>query len=246
MLYPSRARQDPRASFGLQINRSRRRCPARTDIVRLRSIGEDRASRYRRPSAHALANRVRVQESTDPAWMTGNQPDPPRTGRGEMACRCMPAGRENDMRPAMLHITAIAACRPRRVAIDHFSTPYQSDGCSGNRTRPVPRRSGDDAPCSPERGCCAALRRRIPADRVLAGTDRVRCRTGRTVHRRPSHAHFRKERASFARARPDKGPAGQRGVRNGCRMREVTKLKHAARGTRGPRGGPGLPDKAEQ
>lgn len=178
MHHPSHARQDPRASFGLQINRSRRRCPARTDIVRLRSIGEDRASRYRRPSAHTLANRVRVQESTDPAWMTGNQPDPPRTGRGEMACRCMPAGRESDMRPAMLSITAIAACRPRRVAIVHFSTPCQSDGCSGNRTRPVPRRSGDDAPCSPERGCCAALRRRIPADRVLAGTDRVRCRTG--------------------------------------------------------------------
>lgn len=178
--------------------------------------------------------------------MTGNQPDPPRAGRGEMACRCMPAGCKNDVRPAMLRITAIAACRPRRVAIDHFSSPFQSDGCSGNRTRPAPRRSGDDTPCSPERSCRAALRRRIPADRVLAGTDRVRCRTGRTVHRRLSHAHCRKERASFARARPDKGLTGQRGGRNGCRWREVTKLKHAARGMRWPRRGPALPNKAEQ
>ncbi|KAF1038384.1 MAG: hypothetical protein GAK33_02439 [Burkholderia lata] len=178
--------------------------------------------------------------------MTGNQPDPPRTGRGEMACRCMPAGCENDVRPAMLRITAIAACRPRRVAIDHFSSPYQSDGCSSNRTKPVLRRSGDDAPCSPERGCRAALRRCIPADCVLTGTDRVRCRTGRTVHRHLSHAHFRKERASFARARPDKGLTGQRGGRNGCGRREVTKLKHAARGMHRPRGGPALPDKAEQ
>lgn len=162
-----------------------------------------------------------------------------------MACRCMPAGCENDVRPAMLRITAIAACRPRRVAIDHFSSPYQSDGCSGNRARPVPRRSGDDAPCSPERGCSAA-RRRIPADWVLAGTDRVRCRTGRTVHRRLSHALFRKERASFARARPDKGLTGQRGARNGGGIREVAKLKHAVRGTHRARGGPALPDKAEQ
>ncbi len=187
-----------------------------------------------------------MQESADPAWMTGNQPDPPRTGRGEMACRCMPAGSKNDVRPAMLRITAIAACRPRRVAIDHFSSPFQSDGCSGNRTRPAPRRSGDDTPCSPERSCRAALRRRIPADRVLAGTDRVRCRTGRTVHRRLSQAHCRKERASVARARPDKGLTGQRGGRNGCRWREVTKLKHAARGMRWPRRGPALPNKAEQ
>lgn len=178
--------------------------------------------------------------------MTGNQPDPPRTGRAEMACRCMPAGCENDVRPAMPRITAIAACRPRRMAIDHFSSPYQSDGCSGNRTRPVLRRSGDDTPCSPERGCRAARRRRIPADWVLAGTDRVRCRTGRTVHRRLSHAHSRKERASVARARPDKGLAGQRGGRNGCGRREVTKLKHTVRGMRRPRRGPALPDKAEQ
>jgi hypothetical protein len=178
--------------------------------------------------------------------MTGNQPDPSRAGREEMACRCMPAGCETDVRPAMLRITAIAACRPRRVAIVHFSSPFQSDGCSGNRTKPVPRRSGDDAPCSPERGCHAALRRRIPADCVPAGTDRVRCRTGRTVHRRLSHAHYRKERASFTRARPDKGLARQRGGRNGCGRREVTKLKHAARGTHRARGGPALPDKAEQ
>lgn len=178
--------------------------------------------------------------------MTGNQPDPPRTGRGEMACRCMPAGCKNGVRPAMLRLTAIAACRPRRVAIDHFSSPFQSDGCSGNRTRPVPRRSGDDTPCSPERSCRAALRRRIPADRVQAGTDRVRCRTGRTVHRRLSHAHYCKERASVARARPDKGLTRQRGGRNGCGRREVTKLKHTARGLRWPCRGAALPDKAEQ
>ncbi|VWC12798.1 hypothetical protein BLA15816_05464 [Burkholderia lata] len=163
-----------------------------------------------------------------------------------MACRCMPAGCENDVGPAMLRVTAIAACLPQCVAIVHFSSPYQSDGCSGNRTKPVLRRSDDDAPCSPERGCRAALRRRIPADCVLAGTDRVRCRTGRTLHRRLSQDHFRKERASFARARPDKGLTGQRGGRNGCGRREVTKLKHAAHGTQRPRGGPALPDKAEQ
>lgn len=127
-----------------------------------------------------------------------------------------------------------------------FFSPYQSDACSGNRTKPVPRRSGDDTPCSPERSCRAALRRRIPADCVLAGTDSVPCRTGRTVHRRLSHAHCRKERASVARARPDKGVIGQRGGRNGCRRREVTKLKHAARGMRSPRRGPAVPDKAEQ
>lgn len=178
--------------------------------------------------------------------MTGNQPDPPRTGRGEMACRCMPAGCKNDVRPTMLRITAIAACRPRRVAIDHFSSPYQSDGCSGNRTRPVPRRSGDDTPCSPERSCRAARRRRIPADCVLAGTGRVRCRTGRTVHHRLSHAHCRKERASVARACPDKRLTGQHGGRNECGRREVTKLKHAARGLRWLRRSPALPDKAEQ
>ncbi|VWC24300.1 hypothetical protein BLA13014_05892 [Burkholderia aenigmatica] len=92
----------------------------------------------------------------------------------------------------------------------------------------------------------AARRRRIPADWVLAGADRVRCRTGRTMHRRLSHALFRKERASFARARPDKGLTGQPGARNGGGIREVAKLKHAVRGTHRARGGPALPDKAEQ
>lgn len=111
---------------------------------------------------------------------------------------------------------------------------------------PVPRRSGDDGPCSPERGCCAAFRRRIPADCVLAGTDRVRCRTGRTSRCRLSHALIRKERASFARAHPDKGLAGPVGSRNRRGMPEVAKLKHAMRGTRQPRGGRALPDKAEQ
>lgn len=127
-----------------------------------------------------------------------------------------------------------------------FYPRFQSDACSGSRTMPVPRRSGDDAPCSPERGCRAALRRRIPADCVLAGTDRVRCRTGRTSHRRLSYTFIRKERASFARAHPHKGLGARDGSRNGCRMPEVTKLKHAARGTRRPRGDPTLRDKAEQ
>ena len=134
-----------------------------------------------------------------------------------------------------------AACGDRS-----FFFPYQSDGCSGNRTRPVPRRSGDDTPCSPERSCRAARRRRIPADCVPAGTGRVRCRTGRTVHHRLSHAHCRKERASVARACPDKRLTGQHGGRNECGRREVTKLKHAARGLRWLRRSPALPDKAEQ
>ncbi|MBP0715046.1 hypothetical protein ABXK61_17225 [Burkholderia sola] len=96
----------------------------RTNVVPLASIGEDRTSRYRRPCAHAHADRIRVQESADPARMTGKQPDPPRTGRGEMACRRMPVGRKRDVRAAMSRITAIAACGPRRVMIDHFSTPF--------------------------------------------------------------------------------------------------------------------------
>lgn len=95
---------------------------------------------------------------------------------------------------------------------------------------PVPRRSGDNVPCSPERGCCAALRRRIPADCVLAGTDRIRCRTGRTSRRRLSYVHIRKERASFARAHPHKGFGARDDGRNGRGMPEVANLKHAARG----------------
>ncbi len=111
---------------------------------------------------------------------------------------------------------------------------------------PVPRRSGDDVPCSPERDCCAALRRRIPADCVLAGTDRIRCRTGRTSRRRLSYVHIRKERASFARAHPHKGFGARDDGRNGCGIPEVANLKHAARGMRRPRGGLALRDKAEQ
>ncbi len=111
---------------------------------------------------------------------------------------------------------------------------------------PVPRRSGDNVPCSPERGGCAALRRRIPADCVLAGTDRIRCRTGRTSRRRLSYVHIRKERASFARAHPHKGFGARDDGRNGCAMPEVANLKHAARDMRRPRGGRALRDKAEQ
>ncbi|MDR6497571.1 hypothetical protein J2785_000713 [Burkholderia ambifaria] len=113
-----------------------------------------------------------------------------------------------------------------------FLPRFQSDACSGNRTMPVPRRSGDNVPCSPERGGCAALRRRIPADCVLAGTDRIRCRTGRTSRRRLSYVHIRKERASFARAHPHKGFGARDDGRNGCGMPEVANLKHAARGMR--------------
>lgn len=94
--------------------------------------------------------------------MTGNQPDPPRTGRAEMACRSMPAGSKARGRPAMRRITAIAACRPRRVAIVHFSTPFRSVAWFGNRTTPVLRRSGGDGPCRPERGRVAPLRRASP------------------------------------------------------------------------------------
>ncbi len=111
---------------------------------------------------------------------------------------------------------------------------------------PAPRRSGDDVPCSPERGGCAALRRRIPADCVLAGTGRVCCRTGRTSRRRLSYVHIRKERASFARAHPHKGFGARDEGRNGCGMPEVANLKHASRGTRRPCSDRALRDKAEQ
>lgn len=129
MRHPPHGRHDA-AHFIRTADRSVRRGEAGAKENRavsiVRSVREERASRNRRPCAHALANRVRMQESTDPARMTGNQPDPPRTGRGEMACRRMPAGGENDARAATRRLTAIAACRPRRVAIDHFSTPFQS------------------------------------------------------------------------------------------------------------------------
>lgn len=122
----------------------------------------------------------------------------------------------------------------------------QCDVCSGNRIMPVPRRSGDDAPCSPSRGRCTALRHCIPADCVLAGPGCLRRRTGRTSRRRLSHVTLRKERASFARARPDKGSTGPAGGLNGCGMPEVAKLKHAVRGARRTRDGLALRDKAEQ
>lgn len=135
-----------------------------------------------------------------------------------------------------------AACGDRSF----FYPVFSLCACSGNRTTPAPRRSGDDAPCSPERGCCAALRRRIPADCVLAGTDRVRCRTERTSRRRLSHALIRKERASFAQARPDKGLAASTDGRNGCKTPDVAKLIRAARDVLRARGGGALPDKTEQ
>ncbi|ABK10578.1 hypothetical protein Bcen2424_3841 [Burkholderia cenocepacia HI2424] len=124
MRRPQRAARRFASSFGLHIDPSRQRHATRTDVVRIDSIGENRAARHGRPCAHAHADRVRVQESADPARMTGNQPDPPRTGRGEMACRGMPVRCKRDARTAMSRITAIAACGPRRVMIDHFSTPF--------------------------------------------------------------------------------------------------------------------------
>jgi len=119
-----RARHDASVIVRMTDQSFAEKMAMRTDVVLLESIGEDRAARYRRPRAHAHADRIRVQESADPARMTGNQPDPPRTGRGEMACRGMPVGRKRDVRAAMSRITAIAACGPRRVMIDHFSTPF--------------------------------------------------------------------------------------------------------------------------
>lgn len=105
---------------------------------------------------------------------------------------------------------------------------------------PAPRRSAEDVPCPPERGYRAALRRRIPAECVLAGG------TGRTSRRRLSHDHLRKERASCARAFPDMGLARPAGSRNRGGLEEVANLKHAARGTRRTGRGPPLRDKAEQ
>ncbi len=97
------------------------------DGSRATSIREERAQRYRRPGTHALAERIGQQKSAGPARMTGYQPDPPRTGRAEVACRRMPAGGKMRGRPAMGRIIAFAACWPRRLAIvHHFSTPYSS------------------------------------------------------------------------------------------------------------------------
>lgn len=104
----------------------------------------------------------------------------------------------------------------------------------------MPRRSAEDVPCPPERGCRAALRRRIPAECVRAAG------TGRTSRRRLSHDTLRKERASRARACPGKGLARPTGDRNGGGWAEVANLKHAARGTRRTGRGPPLRDKAEQ
>lgn len=110
----------------------------------------------------------------------------------------------------------------------------------------MPRRSDDDAPCSPRRGRCTARGRRIPADCVLAGTGSFGCLTGRTSRRRLSHALLRKDRASAARARPDKGATRSARGRSGRDVPEVTKLKHRGRGTRRPCHGRALRNKAEQ
>ncbi len=95
------------------------------DGSRATSIREERAQPNRRAGAHTLADPVGQRKSAGPARMTGYQPDPPRTGRAEMACRRMSAGSKMRGRPAMGRIIAFAACRPRRLAIvHHFSTPY--------------------------------------------------------------------------------------------------------------------------
>ncbi len=143
-----------RRSFGLQTDRAWIAPRATVDEA---SICEDRAPGNRCPGTHALADRAGWRKGAGPARMTGNQPDPPRTGRAEMACGSMPAGCKAFGRPAMRRVIAIAACRPRRMAIVHFSTPFRSDPCFGNRTMPALRRSDDDGPCRAARGRVAAL-----------------------------------------------------------------------------------------
>lgn len=178
--------------------------------------------------------------------MTGYQPDPPRTGRGEVACRRMPAGSKMRGRPAMGRITAIAACRPRRVAIvRHFSTPcsirslYRQPDIAGaptiRRWRPMPFGAGP---------CCLPVRPVIPVDCVLAGPRMVRCRTDRTPRHRLSHLKLRKERASFVQGRPHKAFIGQARGRNGRDRQDVAKLKRVGRRRARPCGGNALPDKA--
>ncbi len=138
--------------------------------------------------------------------MTGAQPDPPRTRCGQMARRRMPAGRHTHGRPAMPRLTAIAACRPRRVAIVHFSTPFWSLACCGDRldTMPALRRSPDDGPCRPD-AAASPRPTRIPAD--LRGPARQRSLPDRT------------RGASSTFARPSLQGAGQRRARpcaQGC------------------------------
>ncbi len=137
--------------------------------------------------------------------MTGAQPDPPRTRCGQMARRRMPAGRTHG-RPAMPRLTAIAACRPRRVAIVHFSTPFWSLACCGDRLDSMPalRRSPDDGPCRPD-AAASPRPTRIPAN--LRGPARQRSLPNRT------------RGASSTFARPSLQGAGQRRARpcaQGC------------------------------
>ncbi|AJY24281.1 hypothetical protein CH72_5599 [Burkholderia ambifaria AMMD] len=168
------------------------------DGPRATSIREERAQPNRRAGAHTLADPVGQRKSTGPARMTGYQPDPPRTGRAEMACRRMPAGGKMRGRPAMGRIIAFAAGRPRRLAIvHHFFYPVfvpllvPATGL---------RRCPDDPtttalPVGPGQ-CLLPVPPVIPVGCVLAGSC-IRCRTGRTPRRRLSHLDQRKERASF-------------------------------------------------
>ncbi len=167
------------------------------DGPRATSIREERAQPNRRAGAHTLADPVGQRKSTGPARMTGYQPDPPRTGRAEMACRRMPAGGKMRGRPAMGRIIAFAAGRPRRLAIvHHFSTPY-SCRCLCRQPdfagAPTIRRR---RPCRSDGQCLLPVPPVIPVGCVLVGSW-VRCRTGRTPHHRLSHLDQRKERASF-------------------------------------------------
>lgn len=158
--------------------------------------------------------------------MTGAQPDPPRTRCGQMARRRMPAGRHTHGRPAMPRLTAIAACRPRRVAIVHFSTPFWSLACCGDRLDSMPalRRSPDDGPCRPD-AAASPRPTRIPAD--LRGPARQHSLSNRrAARRRLSHAHRCKERASAARGRAHKGARDTARGRHRSPARKVADLKH--------------------
>lgn len=110
--------------------------------------------------------------------------------------------------------------------------------CPGDRATTFPARR--------DAARCTAPGRRIPAGCILVDRGGSRCLTGRISRRRLSHALHRKERASAAQARPDKAVTEPAGGRNGRGMPEVTKLKHPRRGTRRPRNGGALRNKAEQ
>ncbi len=190
------------------------------DGPRATSIREERAQPNRRAGAHTLADPVGQRKSTGPARMTGYQPDPPCTGRAEMACRRMPAGRKMRGRPAMGRVIAFAAGRPRGLAIvHHFSTPYscrclcrQPDfaGAPTIRRRRPCRSDPGSAGCPSRRSSpWAASLSALEFAAEPAGRHVVDSRT--SISARSGPASDEAGRTRLSSDKPAAGPGGTRG-----------------------------------